>query len=176
MLVLFLDSLPFILFTLLNRFRDLKAAVIGAIIGGAIAVIYNAILYHRVEYFLLISFFILIGCSLLSFRQKNEIFFKLQPAIVGSLFGCFMLVGYYGFHYSFVLEMMTNTQEALQQAPLPISDAVLFELSKNLGFGLLILACFIAFAALKLSNWWWMSIRVIGLPVVCGISLAFSLS
>ena len=57
-------------------------------------------------------------------------------------------------------------EEAQQQLSNPFIQEALARTSFYLGWGLILHALLVAYAALKMSNWWWLIIRGIGFYLV----------
>lgn len=98
---------------------------------------------------------------------------KLQPVFLGISFGCVVLV--LQILGKPILLLVIEKYGSLVPAEMqinannPLVQKMLSQTSLNLGMGLLLHAALVAYAAFRMSNWWWLFIRGIGLYVMMGI-------
>ena len=99
---LLLDILPFIAFVLVKRRIGLKEGVIVSVVLAVPAVVYHWVHEGKlgpVVVLVFISLGLLALLGWLSYVKQDEVIFKLQPAIAGSIFGIILLVAFYVFDY-----------------------------------------------------------------------------
>ena len=85
----------------------------------------------------------------------------------------------YVFDYAAMVELSNDLQknfppEVQSQLNTPQLQQVLYYLSRNMGYGLLILSGFIALAAVKLNDWWWLAFRFVGFYVMAFIAIIYA--
>ncbi len=169
---LWIGILPVLVFVILESFTNKKAALISALILAVAELIFTISVYGTIDEITILGF-VLVGLAVfLSLKTDNDIYFKLQPAILG-----WILCGIFFFFY-FVLGrpllsemfhkyMGTSIQEMLgQNINQDFLDRYLKILSRDMGWLFLIHGSLTAFAALKMSKWWWFAIRVPGLYIL----------
>ncbi|MBF0352975.1 MAG: hypothetical protein HQM11_18220 [SAR324 cluster bacterium] len=181
MLDLILDILPFVVFVIGKRWKGLKEGILASLCFASLALIYHGITngLGPVFIFVLVSLGLFLLMGWISYSKQNEVIFKLQPAIAGGVFGVILLIAFYAFDYSVLLELMKDMGQYMPpeyQGTLdnPQMKSVLYFLSRNLGMGLLILSGFITLAAYKLSDWWWLTFRFVGFYVVFFIAMIYA--
>ncbi|MGK5092215.1 hypothetical protein WDW89_09440 [Deltaproteobacteria bacterium TL4] len=168
---LILDILPFIVFVLIKRKVGLKEGIFASFAVGIMAIGYH--LFHMKSLTDPLFLFVIFALGLLylmgwiSYKKGEEAVFKFQPVVFGSVFGAFILIAFYGFDYAILKEIVISAQNEvpleMQQAfNSPQFQKVLYYASRNIGAGMILLSGLMAYAALKLSDWWWLALRFFG--------------
>lgn len=165
--MLIFGILPLLAFVVIDSFAGLRAGIIGGILFALAEVIYSLIFYQTLDELTLGSAILVILFGLISYKRKKEIYFKLQPVFVGLIFsivfGVMQLLGKPLLvimlqKYQFMLPeqmRLLSTQEAMLN--------LLARLSGILAIGFLVHATLVAYAAFRMSKWWWLIIRGLGL-------------
>jgi len=180
---LLLDILPFVAFILVKRWKSIKEGVIVSIVLAIPAVGFHIFVEQStgpVLGLVIVSLGLLVLMGWLSYKQDNDILFKFQPVIVGGVLGLILLVAFYGFDYAVMKELVNEVSNQLPleiqaQFNTPQMQQAMYHFSRNMGYGFLILSGLIAFAALKLGDWWWLIFRVAGIYVVGIIAYLYAL-
>lgn len=165
--VLLLSFLPLLLFVIIDAKWGFKNGLIGAIIGAITEVVISLVFFGEIDFVSWISIALIFVLGGISLWKKDSLTFKFQPVILGLSFGFILLISYYMGH-PLMLEFAQKYQEVL---PLqvrgllgnPVFKEYLKICSHLMGYGLILHAGAIAWAAVKLSNWWWLIIRFGGL-------------
>lgn len=173
---LILGILPLVAFVIIDSFLGLKAGLIAAAVLAVAEAIYSFYELGSLDWLSVGSLALVLLFGLLSFISNKAIYMKLQPVFLGLSFGLVMLVlqimnqpilllvmDKYG---SIIpAEVATNLQH-------PLARQMLARASLYLGIGFLLHAGLVAYAAYRMSNWWWLFIRGIGLYIMMGLAVA----
>lgn len=173
-----LGILPLIFFVIVDSFSGMKAALISAVILCLIEAIMSYYFFHELDLVTLFSFFLVLVLAGTSYYCKTSIFFKFQPVILSVTLGIWFIISYWmdnplllTMMIKYKNQMPAQLQENLQN---PLYMKLLKIATHYCGFAFIAHGGVTAFAALKLSNWWWIAIRGIGFYVL--FSLAFFLA
>ena len=168
--VLLFGILPLLAFVVIDSFAGLKTGVLAAIVFAVVEAGYTLVVYKTVDGLTVGSLVLVLVFGLLSYRSKKSIYIKLQPVFLGSNFGIVLLV-----MQALGKPLMVMVAEKYQYAfpeelratmTSPELMTMVAKLSGVLGWGFLVHAGIIAYSAFKMSNWWWLIIRGIGLYVM----------
>ncbi|MFH0920310.1 MAG: septation protein IspZ [Fibrobacterota bacterium] len=159
--------LPILLFVVLDSFTSKKTAILSAT-GMALAeLVFTLVQYHTIDGLTVMAGVLAVGFGLLSYKLKNDLYFKLQAAIVGAMMGLAMLFYYYvlneplmhvaaqkymGDKFYLLLEAKGWTR--------PLIDELLRRISRDFGWFLLAHAGVTAWTALRCNKWIWFTVRV----------------
>jgi intracellular septation protein A len=171
--ILLFGLLPLLVFVILDSLKGMKAGIIGAFILCFLELFYTLYQFGTVDSLTIGTFVLVLIFGFISLKTKNPIFFKLQPAILGLILGLILLIcdlfghnilslAFAKYQFAFPEELRAATED-------PRFIWALVKLNTYLGLGFLIHSALVAYAALKLSNWWWIIIRGIGLYVMMTI-------
>ncbi len=183
--LLFLGLVPLVVFALLDYKTSQKTALIGAVITSCFVLVGIYHLTKQIDGVEVASAGLLITLALASMKMKKDIYFKLQPGIVGLIFGCGMLVVYFVskqsyFHYfekyrpvlhqtmSSMLAgqgFMQNTSTQ-QDAMLDLTIANAISLIPLVSGLLLFHAVIMLYTAKNCSTKTWLLTRAMQLPIV----------
>lgn len=166
---------PLVVFVLVDSFSGVKAGIIWALLFALAELVYTLVVYRTVDEITVISLGTVLLFGFLSYKSGNSFFFKMQPVILGVLFGVLMLVmqalG------KPLLVILTEKYQYLMPSELrgrlldPFFLKFLAKCSLTLGVGFLVHAGLVAYAALKMSNWWWLALRGLGVYVMMFLSM-----
>ncbi len=168
-LILF-GVLPLIAFVIIDSFMGLKAGLISAIALAIVEAIYTLYQFGSIDSVTVASLVLVCAFALISFKSNNAIYMKLQPVFLGLAFGAVLLV-MQSMGKPLLLMMFEKydtliPEEYRANFKHPQVLLMLARLSLILGFGFIIHAGLVAYAAFRLSNWWWLIIRGIGLYIM----------
>ena len=171
----FMGIVPLIIFVLVDSFSGVKAGVIWALIFALAELVYTLIVYRTVDEITLISLGTVVVFGFLSYKTGSALFFKMQPVIFGVLFGVIMLV-MQALGKPFLVIIMEKYQyimpsELRSRIGDPVFIKFLAKCSLTLGVGFILHAGLVAYAALKMSNWWWLGLRGLGVYVMMLFSM-----
>ena len=170
--------LPLIIFVLIDSFAGLKAGIISAALFAVLELVYTLVVYKQIDGITIGTLATVLILGFLSYKTGSSMFFKLQPVLLGVFFGAALLVMQVldkpllvilMEKYRYIVpenlrEMMTN----------PMFIELLKKSSLTLGWGFLIHAGFVAYAAFYMSNWWWLAIRGVGVYVMMFVAMLFA--
>ena len=175
MTTLLFGVLPLIIFVMIDSFAGLKAGIISAVVFALLELAYTLYVYKTVDGITLGTLATLVIFGLLSYKTGSSLVFKMQPVILGVLFGTVLLVMQFmgkpllpllmeKYQYIIPEDMRARVND-------PIFTALLKQSSMTLGWGFLAHAACVAYAAFFMSNWWWLAIRGIGVYVMMFMAL-----
>ncbi|MEY4064536.1 MAG: hypothetical protein RIR26_744 [Pseudomonadota bacterium] len=169
---LLLAIVPIIAFAIADAMAGLKAGVVLAIVLSIVLCAANAIVLGEFDSMSLIEpvFFVVLG--VVSLRLKNSLYFKFQPVVVNVLSAA-LLAGFQIAGSPFLVrwapsmeKLMPPENQGILTAPAMLSK--LSAVSHALIYVFLIHAAWVAWAALKKSNWAWIAARLAGYPLLLG--------
>ena len=155
---------------LLNNLTHLPQQHIDIICYNYMLMLYSLYFFGTIDELTVGSVLLVVIFGFISYKQNNPLFFKFQPVILGIVLGLVFLV--MEVLNKPILVLMLNKykygfpEEAQQQLSNPFIQEALARTSFYLGWGLILHALLVAYAALKMSNWWWLIIRGIGFYLV----------
>ena len=168
--ILLLDFVPLLVFVVIDSFSNARYAVVGAVAAAGLEIGYSLYAFGEIDAFSYVAtaLILLFGC--LSFKFNNPVYFKFKPVAIGLALAAFCLVTYAMGKPILVIAVERYSEaippQLLPQLQDPYVQAVLHRVSLNMGFGLIAQAALVGWAALRLSNWWWLVIRSIGFYVM----------
>lgn len=176
---LLLDFAPLVVFAVLDGMGNLRYALIGAVLAAVLELVYSHFILGGIDAFSLFFVALIIAFAALSYYFKNPLFFKLKPAAIGGCTALIMLLTSaigrpvmleMAQHYAAALPPSLQVQLAQDGVRAMLARANLF-----MGFGFLAYAAACAWAALRLSRWWWLAISGPGLYLIAFISAALAM-
>jgi len=163
--------LPIIVFVILESFTGKRAALVSAVIMAALELIFSLTVYGGIDELTILGF-VLVGVAVfLSVKTDNDLFFKFQPVALGVILSLTFFVFYYILDRPLLTAMfdkyMAGSYAQISRGmPKEFFLRILTVLSRDLVFWFLLHAALIAWAALRLSKWWWFAIRVPGFYII----------
>lgn len=164
--------IPIIAFAIADAMAGLKTGVILAIVLSILLFAANWAILGEFDPFSLIEpiFFIILGLA--SLKLKKSIYFKFQPVVVNVL-SALLLAGFQIAGQPFFVrwapaidKLMPSENQGIITSP-PIL-AKLAVISNVLIYIFIIHAIWVAWVALKKSNWAWIAVRLAGYPLLLG--------
>lgn len=170
--------LPVVTFVVLVTFSSRKVALWSAVATACMVAGAAWLAWGSVDDLTLVTLGMIVAAALLSLKTDNEVYFKLQPAIGGLLFAIVLSVFYFVLDRPLLESMFDRyfaaTYEKSLRGKISVEafKAYLGALSLDLIFGFIAHASLVAYAAFRMSRWWWLTIRIPGLYVMlCFTSL-----
>ncbi len=162
--------LPLIVFVVMDSFAGLKSGVIAAIVLALAEAVFTLVVYKTIDEITVGSTLLVLVFGLLSYFTKKPIYIKLQPVFLGVVFGLILLVMQF-LEKPLLVILMDKYQLMLPDdmqtmVSMPAFRSMLTKVSGILGWGFLVHAALVAFAALRMGNWAWLIIRGVGLYVM----------
>lgn len=168
--MLLFGILPLIVFVIVDSFAGLRAGVIAGVIFAIAEAAYTVVVYKTIDELTIASTVLVLVFGALSYKSKKDIYFKLQPVVLGVLLGlAFLVMQLMG--KPLMVMMMQKYQfifpEDMRAILLsPELMVMMAHLSGILGFGFLIHAALVGYSAFKMNKWWWLIIRGVGFYVM----------
>lgn len=170
--------LPLLVFVVVDSFAGLKTGVLSAIAFALAEAAYTYYVYRELDGLTIGSLVLVLVFGLFAIKADSPLIFKIQPVVLGLGFGLTLLIMQamgkplmvlmaQKYQYLFPAEL----RERINQ---PFVLAMFAALSHILGWGFLIHAGLVGYAAFYMSNWWWLAIRGIGLYVMMGICVVLA--
>ncbi len=158
--------LPLLAFAIADSFFGLKAGLISALVMAVIECIWTWFTFGELDQISIISLILIVALGAMAWKKKSPILFKIQPSIISLALGLWLIISWMLSEPVFVVmikkysEMLPIDVRQNIRNPIYLSFVELTTLTA--GIGLLFHAGITAYAAFKLSNWWWIAIRGIG--------------
>ena len=173
-----LGILPLILFVIVDSFMGLKAALITAVVAALIEAAFSIFYLGELDVVTGISCLLIVLLSIMAFMQKSSLIFKLQPVILGVFLGMALLTTYW-MGYPLLYKLIYKYETALPSQVRANMDnehfkRLLIAASHYLGYSLIAHAGLTAWAAVKLSSWWWVICRGVGFYLFVIIGMIIS--
>jgi intracellular septation protein len=170
-----LGILPLLAFVVIDSFAGMKSALWSAIGFAILEVVYSLYMYQTLDALTIGSFVLVLLFAFFSYRSQNPLYFKMQPVALGVSFAFAFLV-FQWMGKPLLIVMLNKYQpmipsEARTLFQQPNMQGMLGRTSHYLGWGFLLHGGLVAYSALKLSNWWWLLFRGIGVYVMMGICM-----
>jgi intracellular septation protein A len=167
MTTFFTGILPLLVFVILDSFSSKKVAILSAM-GMAVAeLIFTLVQYHTIDGLTVLAGVLAVSFGYLSFRLQNDIYFKLQAAIVGAMMGLALIFYYYCLDQPLMNVAMSKyfgdkfyVLMAAKGWSKPWVDEFMRRISRDLGWWLLGHAGLTAYTALRCNKWIWFAVRV----------------
>ncbi len=162
--------LPLIAFVAIDAWSGLRAGIIAAVVIAFLELIYTVTVYKTLDQITLITVFTLALFSFFAYRSNSALIFKIQPVVMGGVFALIFIVMQ-------IMGTPVLSTMAIKYAPMMPPEVreqmanpnflyLLERTSLLLGGGFLLHAGAVAYAAYKMSNWWWLIIRGLGIYVM----------
>lgn len=174
--------LPLIMFVIVDSFAGIRTGVIAGVLFALAELIYTLVVFKTIDEVTIASTFLILLFGFMSFKSKKDIYFKLQPVVLGFSFAAVLFV--MQLMGKPLLVMMIEKYQNLfpddmKEALLnPESLLVMARLSWILGIGFIIHALLVGYAAFRMNKWWWLIIRGIGfylMLLICTLVARFTM-
>ena len=164
--------LPLLLFVIMDSFFGPKVGIIAAGVAAIAELILSYSLFQSVDALTLGSVFLVLVMGYTAWKMKNPTIFKMQPVVMG-LAMAFVLLISYTIDQPILTLLITKYKDHMPEEfiarfmdPQFIMDPQ-FKRFLDLatlygGWAILAQAGLVAWAALKLNNWWWIAFRAVG--------------
>ena len=169
---------PLLAFAIADMFFGLKTGLIAALVFALIEAIWSWVSFGELDQISLLSLILIVIFGALAWRQNKPILFKLQPSIISFFLSLWLLISWFNDEPLFVAmalkyaELLPIEVQSMLKHPLYLRLLELVTL--NTGIALLLHGILTAWAAYKLSTWWWIAIRGVGFYLFCFIAFLFA--
>lgn len=170
--------IPLLLFVIIDSLVGPKAALFTVVLAAMAEAILSIYLFGELDLVTGFSFFLVLLLAATSYKYRNPIYVKLQPVILGVGMGVALVTSYL-VQSPLLLVMAEKYRELLPPLQMQLNNPIMvkvFEVSTlTIGLSLIVHAGIVAYAAYRLSNWWWLIIRGIGvyLFMIIGIFASY---
>lgn len=163
---LLLDLVPLLVFVILDSLGRLRWAIVGAALAAALEVGYSLLVFGEVDEFSYVSLGLIALFGGLSVKFDNAVYFKFKPVVLNLVMAA-VFIATYAMGRPLLLMGIDRYGDSLpavlqQGLALPAVRASLERASLNVGFGLIVQAGLVGWAAMRLSTWWWFATRSAG--------------
>ena len=161
--------LPLVLFVVIDSFCGPKMGILAAGVAAVLELILSLQLFKTVDTLTIGSLILVIVMGATAWKMKNTTIFKMQPVVVGLALALVLLISY-TIDRPILTLLMTKYKDYVPKQLAKQLTNPLFIRWLNLstlysGWAILIQTGLVAWAALKLNNWWWIAFRGIGFYV-----------
>ena len=158
--------IPLLLFVIVDSFGGLKKGIFVAALAAVLELVLSLILLKTVDIVSIASLVLVVVMGFVAIKMRSPTVFKMQPVVVGGVLS-FTLVGsfvigsplfrvfvkkYKGFMPPRAVELFTS----------PLGLEFLGLATLYCGIGIFLQSLLVAWAAVKLNNWWWIAFRGVG--------------
>ena len=164
--ILLMDFVPLLVFVVVDSLSNMRRAVVWALAVAGVELIWEFYTFGEIDEFSILSTLLILIFGGLALKYNNALFIKFKPVIL-SLFTALALLITWGLGKSLLVTAMDRYGPLLpaQFQPLvhlPRMQQILTRASLYLGFGFLLHAALVAWAALRLGSWGWLLTRSAG--------------
>lgn len=168
---LIVGLVPLIVFAIADMFLGLKKALIAALIMAFVEAIWTYVTFGELDQITLLSLILIVLMGLLAWKKNSPIIFKLQPSLISFFLGAWMLISWLN-QAPVLLEMAHKYGHLLPAENQAMLNSYAYELlltrtTLSAGVALFMHAALTAWAAYRLSTWWWIAVRGVGFYIFC---------
>ena len=169
---------PLFVFALVETFGSVRAALIAAMVAALGEVLFSYFYFKEIDSFSVASVFLVLLMGGFAYAKESRRIFYLKPALLSLALGGFLLIAYLLDHHVLLDgitkygQMFSAEQRNLLERE--VMQKVLRLSGLTVGLSLILHGLLSAWAAFKLSRWWWLVISGLGIYVFMlgGILLA----
>lgn len=166
----FLTLAPLVLFVIIDAYYGLKTGVLSALVTGTIATGFFFWIKGEFDWSATIVLLLLGLTGYVSIRLNDSFYFKLQPFITGT-FTALFLAYFQFFDQPLFVKLLPKIQDIMpsemqSQLDNPVYLQMMGELNLHIIIWTLAHAMIMGWAALKWSNKFWISAKVLNIPFV----------
>ena len=191
MWVLLAGVLPLIIFAVVDSFAPMKKALAVAVAIAVLEGVFSYFYLGELDSVTVFSVLTVVGMAAISMKKGSPLIFKLQPVLIGGLFALALIISsvvgeplfyvltlkYRDVMLGMVEESLAGTQ-ALANLRFNLYNPLALEFLKTMtwvqGIMLGLHAGLVAYAAFKMSKWWWVAFRVVGFYVFLFLGMVVS--
>lgn len=164
--VLLLGIIPLFFFVVVDSFAGPKWALWTAATLALIEAIVSFFIFGELDSLTILSLLTVILLAVVAYRMKKPLYFKLQPVLMSLILGGILLVSYF-VNEPLFLNMMIKYKEFYPEDFINLINQSEFQklltlYTRNVGVAMIFHGFVTAYAAWKMSNWWWILIRGVG--------------
>lgn len=173
--ILLMDFVPLLVFVVVDSLSNMRRAVVWALAVAGVEVIWEFCTFGEIDEFSMLSALLILIFGGLALKYNNALFIKFKPVIL-SLFTALALLITWGLGKPLLVTAMDRYGPLLpaQFQPLvhlPRMQEILARATLYLGFGFLLHAGVVAWAALRLGSWGWLLTRSAGAYLMMFVAL-----
>jgi intracellular septation protein A len=170
--------LPLVIFVIIDAFAGVKLAAMSALLLAIGEAIFTFFWIGEIDIVTGSGLILIAIMALMTIKKESPLFIKLQPVIFGIILGLALVISY-AMDRPLLLELMVKYKDFLPDQVKPfINNPLYIELIKmgtlTSGVGLILHALLTCYAAFRMSNWWWIFIRGIGVYIFLILSSFFA--
>lgn len=160
---LLLDAVPLLVFVIVDSLSNMRRAIGWALAVAGLELVYELYVFGELDEFSILSILLILVFGGLSLKFDTPLFFKFKPVVL-SVATALTLLATCALGKPLLVMAMDRygdlfPEQFRQVAHLPRMQLILARASLYLGFGFLVHAGAVAWAALRLNNWWWFATR-----------------
>ncbi|MSR81303.1 MAG: hypothetical protein EXS58_00020 [Candidatus Latescibacteria bacterium] len=173
--ILLMDFVPLLVFVVVDSLSNMRRAVVWALAVAGVELIWEFCTFGEIDEFSMLSTLLILIFGGLALKYNNALFIKFKPVIL-SLFTALALLITWGLGKPLLVTAMDRYGPLLpaQFQPLvhlPRMQEILARATLYLGFGFLLHAGVVAWAALRLGSWGWLLTRSAGAYLMMFVAL-----
>ncbi len=161
---LLMGIIPLFIFVIIDSYAGMKSALISASLLALVEAGMSLHFFGTIDIVTGFSIALVLLLAAISYYAQSPLYFKFQPVVLSGILGAALIILYaLGKPLLLIMAMKYKDQlpvEFQEKFGHPMMQE-LFDLgSLYAGFALIAHAGAVAYAAIKLSNWWWLVIRI----------------
>lgn len=171
--------LPIAAYVLVDSFAKKRTALYASLGLGVLELVYTLVQFGRLDYLTFFTFVFLGGFIFLSLRLNNDVYFKIQGAILNIIFALILLCATLFFDTNILLDMTIKymgleTASTLNPLLSPeLLTKMLTAMNIHLPWWLFAHSALTIIAAYRWNKWIWVAIRVPGFYIMLIVMMQF---
>jgi intracellular septation protein A len=163
---LLIDAIPLLAFVIIDSLGNTRKAVAGALALAALGIAYDLFRFGSLDEFTLISVGLIVVFGGLSIKYDNALFFKFKPAVLSGVSAAVLLITW-SLDRPLLVTAMERYSDLVppaleEQVHSPSFQTLLALSTLYLGWGFILHAGLVSWAAVRLSTWGWFFTRLVG--------------
>ena len=158
--------IPLLASVIIDSFMGIRAGLIAAIVLAIAEAIFSYIYFGELDSVTLASLFLVFLMAAVALKKQSRMVFLFQPVILSAGLGLYLTLSYllgYPIWLDVVLKYKHLFPENFQtQLDHQFVRDIFKVLTWTSGIGFILHAILNAFAAMRLSKWWWIFIKGVG--------------
>ena len=158
--------LPLIIFVIADTFLGLRKGILLAVLAALFELGLSLALLGTLDFFTMVSLLLVLVMGIVSWKMKSATFFKMQPVVMGAVLSLALIIS------SIIDRPLLTLMMVKYKDVFPVQMQVLLSHTRIIkwldlatlycGIGIFVQTMLMAWAAMRLNNWWWLIFRGMG--------------
>jgi intracellular septation protein len=164
--VLLLDAAPLLVYAVVDSFSTMRTALVAALVAAALEIVYSWYRFGLIDEFAYVSVGLVVVFGGLSLKLNDARYIKFKPVVLSGLMALACLISY-GVGKPLLVLAMERYSHGLPEAMASVArdprmQPIFARSTLFIGCALVGHAALVAWAALRLNKWWWLTARILG--------------